>query len=291
MAPVNSVYPPTQGQQSGGGIPGQTMPGAVNMGQQHQQQAPQHPYPSLPPNAYTPPYPIGYAPLPSYMPTSQSSHASSASDHGPSGFSSSSPPAPAPAPTGMMATSAGEQAAVVSTTSALSSQPRMAGGEVGGSEGVDGAHTMGTLGQQQQQGMGYANQGGQGYSIQGQGYGGQGYGGQGYGGQGYGGQNQGYGGQGQGYGGQGYGGQGQGYGGQGHPGYSMTMVSQRSVMMVGGVPTVTEGGQAVGAPGSGSYAPTMHTTAMDYVPGGGFIPRVGSPMPPPGTTVTELDQL
>lgn len=68
----------------------------MNIGQ-HQ---PLHPYPSLPPNAYTPPYPLGYGPLPSYMPNAQSSSSSGPSiEHGPGGFS---PPPPAPPPTGMM---------------------------------------------------------------------------------------------------------------------------------------------------------------------------------------------
>ena len=60
------------------------------------QQPVQHQYPSLAPDAYTPPYPIGYAPLPSYMPTGQSSQTSTASgpssDNAPSGCASPPPP-------------------------------------------------------------------------------------------------------------------------------------------------------------------------------------------------------
>ena len=233
---------------------------------QHQQGPP--PYPSLPPNAYTPPCPIGYAPLPSYMPTAQSSHASSASgpssDHGPSGFSSS-PPAPAPAPTGMMATGNSDQSSV--TVGGHASQTRPAGSEMG-SEGVDGSVTgsgMGTLGHHHQ-GSGYGSQGQGGYGSQGQG---------GYGMQG---------------------GQGQG---MVHPGFQASMMSQRVMMGMGGggqgsayssAPQGQEKGGGMAQP-QGAYPPTMHPTAMDYVPGGGFMPRVGSPMPPAGTTVTELDQL
>lgn len=245
----------------------------MNMNQ-HQQGPP--PYPSLPPNAYTPPCPIGYAPLPSYMPTAQSSHASSASgpssDHGPSGFSSS-PPAPAPAPTGMMATGNNDQSSV--TVGGLAPQTRPAGSEMG-TEGVDGSVTgsgMGTLGHHHQ-GSGYGNQGQGGYGSQGQG----GYGSQGQGGYGM------------------QGGQGQG---MVHPGFQASVMSQRALMGMGGggqssaYSSTPQGQEKSGgmAQPQGAYPPTMHPTAMDYVPGGGFIPRVGSPMPPAGTTVTELDQL
>ena len=218
---------------------------------QHQQGPP--PYPSLPPNAYTPPCPIGYAPLPSYMPTAQSSHASSASgpssDHGPSGFSSS-PPAPAPAPTGMMAVGNNDQSGGQGT------QSRPTVSEMG-SEGADAGVTgsgMGTLGHHQQ-GSGYANQGQGGYGMQGQGQ------------------------------------------GLVHAGFQASMMSQRGMMGMGGgqgsayaSPQGQEKGSGM-TQSQGMYPTTMHPTAMDYMPGGGFIARVGSPMPPAGTTVTELDQL
>ena len=222
------------------------------------------PYPSLPPNAYTPPCPIGYAPLPSYMPTAQSSHASSASgpssDHGPSGFSSNSPPGPAPAPTGMMTGSADPSAAAPTTLGGGAPQPRPPGSEMG-SEGVaEAGMGMGTLGHHPQVGaVSYVNQGG--YAVPGQ-------------------------------------------PGMVHPGFHLqaTMMSQRAMMGmgVGGQGSLyaqhglEKGGGGGGGPQPlppGVYPPTMHPTAMDYVPGGGFIPRVGSPMPPAGTTVTELDQL
>ncbi|XP_076436842.1 uncharacterized protein LOC143276249 [Babylonia areolata] len=311
MATVNSKYPPPLSQGQPMGMPGQAMTGGMNMGHQQplvshqQQQQQQPPYPVLPPNAYTPPYPLGTSTLPAYMPTSHSSHTSSASgpssDQGPSGFSSSSPPAPAPAPTGMMAMAAGHDPSV--TTLGGMMPPSSSYGPPGGHEMGGGA--MGTEAVVSSSGVGgtmafpphpVQSQAG-GYSVV-------------SGGGGFQGQVQGQGmGQGQ---GQGMGGQGQGM--MVHPGFHQASLRGGMMMMGGGggggglllhggggggypPPQGPEGvgGQQGGGGGGGGGGmhhppPTMHHTAMDYVPGGGFVPRVGSPMPP-GTTVTELDQL
>ncbi|KAL8608176.1 hypothetical protein ACOMHN_016631 [Nucella lapillus] len=253
MAPVKSMFPPPPGgPQTVVGLPGKPMAGGINMGPSLQQPPPpptlQHPYPTIPPDSYTPPYPVGYAPLPSYMPTSQSSHTSSASgpasDQGPSGFSSS-PPAPAPAPSGMMSPGGINQSEEDSGQSSARPNEGKPEGETGLGSVVS---TSGVMTQ--------------GLNPPGMVYTGQGY---------------------------------PGYGGQGvhapPSGFQLALAGeQRGLVRMGGV---GYGGMGfVGGQGTpGSNTPTMHPAAMDYAPGGGFISRVGSPMPPPGTTMTELDQL
>ena len=90
----------------------------------------------------------------------------------------------------------------------------------------------------------------------------------------------------------GYGVQGQAVQGQGmgYPGFQGVMMGQRGAGGMQGAGFAVQGPESGGGQGQGMYPPTMHPTAMDYVPGGGFVTRVASPVPP-GTTVTELDHL